>query len=50
MYAWIWRHLPGPTWFRVIEALVLIAAVVLILMQFVFPVVSDWMPYNDVRV
>ena len=44
MYAWIWQHLPGPTWFRVIEALVLI------LMQFVFPVVSDWMPYNDVRV
>ncbi|HJD68970.1 MAG TPA: hypothetical protein K8V54_04440 [Corynebacterium kroppenstedtii] len=50
MYAWIWRHLPGPTWFRVIEALVLIATVVLILMQVVFPVVSDWMPYNDVRV
>ena len=50
MYAWIWRHLPGPTWFRMIEALVLIAAVVLILMQVVFPVVSDWMPYNDVRV
>lgn len=50
MYAWIWRHLPGPTWFRAIEALVLIAAVVLILMQVVFPVVSDWMPYNDVRV
>ena len=20
MYARIWRHLPGPTWFRVIEA------------------------------
>lgn len=50
MYAWIWRHLPGPTWFRAIEAFVLIAAVVLILMQVVFPVVSDWMPYNDVRV
>lgn len=28
----------------------LIAAVVLILMQVVFLVVSDWMPYNDVRV
>lgn len=37
MYGWIWRHLPGPTWFKVIEALVLTAAVVLLLFQVVFP-------------
>ena len=28
MYAWIFRHLPGPTWFKVIESLILIGAAV----------------------
>lgn len=37
MYGWIWRHLPGPTWLRAIEALVLVAAVVLLLFEVVFP-------------
>lgn len=37
MYGWIWRHLPGPTWLKAIEALVLTAAVVLLLFQVVFP-------------
>jgi len=22
MYAWIFRHLPGPTWFKVIEIII----------------------------
>ncbi len=37
MYGWIWRHLPGPRWLRALEALVLVAAVVLFLFQVVFP-------------
>jgi len=37
MYGWIWRHLPGPVWLRLIEALILIALVVLGLFEFVFP-------------
>ncbi|VEG28736.1 hypothetical protein [Actinomyces howellii] len=37
MYGWIWRHLPGPTWLRLIESLVLVALVVLGLFEFVFP-------------
>ena len=37
MYEFIWRHLPGPTWFRVIEALALTVLVVLGLFEFVFP-------------
>lgn len=37
MYGWIWRHLPGPTWLKVIEALALTAAVVLLLFEVVFP-------------
>lgn len=37
MYGFIWRHLPGPTWLKTIEALILAAAVVLLLFEVVFP-------------
>ena len=37
MYAWIFRHLPGPTWFKVIESLVLIGAAVVVLFTWVYP-------------
>lgn len=47
MYGWIFRHLPGPLWLRIIIALVLIAAVVLLLMQFVFPWLSQFNPLTD---
>lgn len=50
MYAWIWRHLPGPTPVRVIAALVLLGAVILLLMEVVFPWVSTMMPYTQVSV
>ena len=41
MYGFIWRHLPGPAWLRAIEALILIAGVVYVLMQYVFPWVQE---------
>ncbi|WP_144795022.1 hypothetical protein [Kocuria palustris] len=37
MYAWIFRHLPGPFAVRVLLLVVLIAAAILALMQWVFP-------------
>lgn len=37
MYGWIFRHLPGPTWLKAAEALVLVALVVIALFQWVFP-------------
>ncbi len=37
MYGFIWRHLPGPTWLRAIESLLLIAAAVYLLMEYGFP-------------
>ncbi|MGO3796106.1 MAG: hypothetical protein ACTJGR_03165 [Pauljensenia sp.] len=37
MYGWIFRHLPGPTWFKVVESLVLVAAVVYALFTWAFP-------------
>lgn len=51
MYAWIFRHLPGPTWARVLLALVLAAAAVLVLFELVFPWVAPYSPLStDVTV
>lgn len=43
MYGWIFRHLPGPTWIKVIEALVLIGLVVWALMVYVYPVLNVYL-------
>lgn len=50
MYAWIWRHLPGPVAVRGLIALVLIAATVLLLFNVVFPWAVTWLPGQDVSV
>lgn len=41
MYAWIFRHLPGPVVVKVLLAVLLIALVVLALMQWVFAWVQE---------
>ena len=46
MYAWIFRHLPGPLWVRIIIAIALILAVVYLLMEFVFPHLAEYGPFN----
>ncbi|MGC2939004.1 MULTISPECIES: hypothetical protein [unclassified Brevibacterium] len=50
MYAFIWRLLPGNWFVKLIFALILIAAVVLLLMQYVFPVIAPYMPFNNATV
>ncbi|MGO1318647.1 MAG: hypothetical protein ACTII7_08865 [Galactobacter sp.] len=47
MYAWLFRHLPGPLWIRIIQTLLLLAFVVLALMNFVFPWANQFSPWND---
>ncbi|WP_165217108.1 hypothetical protein [Schaalia sp. ZJ1691] len=42
MYAWIFRHLPGPLWLRIMESLVLIAAIVWVLFTYVYPWAQDF--------
>ncbi len=37
MYGWIFRHLPGPLWLKIIEAMVLIGGIVAALFTWVFP-------------
>jgi len=47
MYAWIFRHLPGPLWSRILLTVVLLAAVVLLLMEVVFPWADQFNPLNE---
>jgi len=50
MYAWIWRHLPGPLPLRIVLATALVAAVVAALFLWVFPWLEPRMPFTDVTV
>lgn len=47
MYAWIFRHLPGPLVVKILISLALLAGAVLLLMEFVFPWVDQFNPLND---
>ena len=47
MYAWLWRHLPGPTAVRALLALVALLAVVAVLFVWVFPEIAPFVPFND---
>ncbi|MGH3720940.1 MAG: hypothetical protein ACRDRI_19245 [Pseudonocardiaceae bacterium] len=48
MYTWIWRHLPGSRAMKLLQALLLVAAVVTLLMLVVFPWVGPRLPFNAV--
>lgn len=50
MYAYLWRSLPGPRPVKIVLLVVLFVALVLLLMEVVFPWVSEQMPYTDVTV
>jgi hypothetical protein len=50
MYSWLWRTMPGPLAARLLQSLVLLAAVVAALFLWVFPWVESQLPYSDVTV
>lgn len=50
MYGWIWRHLPGPTAVKGIEALLLLVAAIAVLFLVVFPWAQRSIPFLDVTV
>jgi hypothetical protein len=50
MYAWLFRHLPGPLWARIALTVLLLAAVVVALFGWVFPEVASHLPVDDGRV
>jgi hypothetical protein len=50
VYAVLWRLLPGPTWLKAVEALVLVALVVWLLLGWVFPAVEPHLPFDQISV
>lgn len=50
MYVWLWRHLPGPLAARLGQALILVAAVTLLLLFVVFPLIEPHLPISQVTV
>jgi hypothetical protein len=47
MYAWIFRHLPGPLWLRILTSLVLISVALVLMVQFLFPWMSQFTQFTD---
>ena len=41
MYGCIFRHLPGPTWLKVIWSILIIGVIVYLLLEYGFPWVQD---------
>jgi hypothetical protein len=50
MYAWLWRHLPGPVVVRLLMSLLLIVLIVLGLFTEVFPWAERVLPFLQVTV
>jgi hypothetical protein len=50
MYTWIWRHLPGNLPLRLLQTLILVAAVCALLLFVVFPWIEPHLPINHVTV
>lgn len=50
MYGWIWRHLPGSTAVKTVEALLLLLAAITLLFLIVFPWAQRAIPFLDVTV
>lgn len=51
MYAWIFRHLPGPLWLRTLLSIGLILLAIYLLMEYAFPLLEEYSPLKrEVRV
>ncbi len=48
MYGWIWRHLPGGTAARAVQALLLVVLVSALLLFVAFPYLEPRLPSNPI--
>jgi hypothetical protein len=46
MYAYLWRHLPGPVYMKLLIALAIAALIVVLLFGWVFPWIEPLMPFS----
>ncbi len=47
MYAWLFRQLPGPLWVRILLSTAILAGVLFMLVEFVFPWIADMTNLTD---
>jgi hypothetical protein len=50
MYAALWRVLPGPWWVRVLILLIVVAAILVACVLWVFPYIDQFVAPSDVTV
>ena len=50
MYSWLFRHLPGPLWVRILISAAALAGAVFLLFDVVFPWLADVTNLTDVTV
>ena len=50
MYVWIWRRLPGGTWAKVAQVVLILVALVALLFFVVFPWAEPYLPFDHVEV
>lgn len=50
MYAWIFRHLPGPVWLKVIEFAALVGVAVWVLFTRVYPWAQEYFELGSAAV
>ena len=50
MYLWLFQHLPGPLWLRILLSAVLLAGALLLLVDVVFPWLADVTALTDATV
>ena len=50
MYVWIFRHLPGPLWLRILLSAALLAGTLFLLVDVVFPWLADVTNLTDATV
>jgi hypothetical protein len=50
MYVWLFRQLPGPLWLKILLSLAILAGVLMVLDQFVFPWMAEMTHLTDATV
>lgn len=46
MYGWIWRHLPGSLWMKLLCTFVLVSLAVVALFGWIFPWIEPHVPFS----